>query len=312
MRFPLPSAEPSTTERWTSLAFEAELNGWCSSVLGTKVRLVNLKQRPWSTVWQVHAGSELFYAKQNCDLQNFEAELVSRLATLVPERVVPVAAIDEDRGFLLTPDQGDVIGEADEETWCRVVANWAGLQRSVIGQLHDLGLTTFEASEAADFLAARVDQLAALPKHDPRVLSAEAAARVTAHLPVVRRWAEEVDALGLPLTLNHNDLHGYNVFAADWRFFDFGDAVIAEPLAALLIPLRSVESQRITDAFIEVWSDVADAADLRRAVPAALGLACLHRHESWIRTMSPMNEAELKEYGEAAPRWLELVLDPMA
>ena len=39
-------------------------------------------------------------------------------------------------------------------------------------------------------------------------------------------------ALGLPPTLNHNDLHENNVFDVDGalRFFDFGDALVTEPL----------------------------------------------------------------------------------
>ena len=68
---------------------------------------------------------------------------------------------------------------------------------------------------------------------------ADTVAAVTATLPAVRRWAEQVVALGLPLTLDHNDLHENNVFHVgdDLRFFDFGDALLTEPLGVLLIPL---------------------------------------------------------------------------
>ena len=75
---------------------------------------------------------------------------------------------------------------------------------------------------------------------DPRRLAPDVADRLRAHLPVVRRWAEQVAALGLPLTLNHNDLHENNVFDVDGRlrFFDFGDSLLTDPLGVMLIPLN--------------------------------------------------------------------------
>src|SRR4029077_8641291 len=64
--------------------------------------------------------------------------------------------------------------------------------------------------------------------------------KLRAHLPVVRRWAEQVASLGLPLTLNHNDLHENNVFDGECRrrFFDFDYSLLPEPLGVVLIPLN--------------------------------------------------------------------------
>jgi Ser/Thr protein kinase RdoA (MazF antagonist) len=142
-------------------------------------------------------------------------------------------------------------------------------------------------------------------------------AALRAHLPVIGRWAEEVAALGLPTTLCHNDLHGNNVFDIDGelRFFDFADALVTEPLAALLIPLNALAMrlrapsddprlQRVADAALEVWSEHAPVAELRSALPAALQLGRLARVESWIRCTAPMNDAQLAEWGSAAAYWL--------
>jgi hypothetical protein len=67
---------------------------------------------------------------------------------------------------------------------------------------------------------------------------------VRALLPTVDGWADQVAALGLPLTLCHNDLHGNNVFdrGGELRFFDFADALVMEPLAALLIPINALRT----------------------------------------------------------------------
>ena len=324
-RFALPPAEPSTTERWSSRTFRDELTTWCEGALGGPVRLEQHKLRPWSTVWKVYDGSRLLFAKQNCLLQNFEAALVDELSRIVPGHVVAPVAVDRDRGLLLADDQGPVLGEGtddDVDTWCQVVGQWAQVQRAVVphlDRLADIGVTAMHVADAEEYVADRTAQVAALPPEDPRHLPAETARLLEAHLPVVRRWSEQVAALGLPMTLNHNDLHAHNVFATHPpRFFDLGDSLVTEPLAALLIPLGWVAEEwppedprleKVASAFLEVWSDVTPMSELRAALPAALQLARLGRHEAWVRTMTPMTEAELAEWGEAAPRWLATLLE---
>ena len=59
--------------------------------------------------WRVTTVDGVFYAKQNTDGQAFEAALIAELAALAPDHVIPVAAVDTDRGLLLTPDQGQVL-----------------------------------------------------------------------------------------------------------------------------------------------------------------------------------------------------------
>lgn len=324
-RFPLPPPEAPTTAVWESRAFHDELAAWCAEVLGEPVRLESVKQRAWSTVWRVHAGGRVFYAKQNCLQQSFEAVLVDRLATLVPTHVVAPTAVDAERGLLLSPDAGEVLGDhggADIDAWCRVVAEWAQVQQRLAGE--SLGLTVMRAEDAEEYVADRVAALAGLPATDPRAMSADLAARLDAHLPVVRRWGEQVAALGLPLTLNHNDLHANNVFVPrngdDLRFFDFGDAVVGDPLSVLLIPLnllgreladagQASSLERVARAFLEQWTDHASYVELRAVLPASLQLARLMRHESWVRTMAPMNAAQLAEFGDAAAGWLETLLE---
>ena len=194
------------------------------------------------------------------------------------------------------------------------------LQRELDGRQDDLlaaGLTRMATADAAGYVAARVDALASLPVGDPRRMPEDEAAKVRALDPVVRGWMAQVEALGLPDTLVHNDLHGHNVFAVDgrMRFFDFGDAVLAHPLWALLVPLRVMGSRldagaddprlrRVADAATEVWGDLRPVGELRAALPAALQLARLGRVESWLRVLATMTTSELAELGDAAGWWL--------
>jgi len=279
-------------------------------------------------VWRVTASDGSYYFKQNCDLQSFEAALAVELASLVPHHVIPVTAADPARGFLLTPDQGPVFGDTvadDLDAWCRVAAEGAAMQRDLLGSVDRLvaaGMTALAVADAPAYVEARTEQYAALPATDPRHLPAEDARALRAHLPVVRRWAEQVASLALPLTLNHNDLHENNVFDIDGelRFFDFGDALLMEPLAQLVIPLSVVRNRlecavddprlaRVADAGLEVWSDLVPAAQLRAALPAALQLGRLGRLESWVRVGASLTAAELAEWGSSAPEWLMTLLE---
>ena len=115
----VPATEPSTSVHWSSPEFRAELAAWLdeqADVIGAVDGLEATKHRSWSTVWRVEADAGIFWAKQNCRLQSFEAALVADLVRLSPRDVVPVAAFDRDRGLLLTPDQGAVLEEHADVT----------------------------------------------------------------------------------------------------------------------------------------------------------------------------------------------------
>ena len=237
----------------------------------------------WAGVWRAETAAGVHYAKQNCQLQSFEAALVSVLAELAPHRVVPVTATDPERGLLLTPDQGPVFADTvgdDLDAWGAVLAAAAQLQREVapaVDRLSEAGLTTIAPADAPAYVDRRVAELASRPADDPMVLSADRAAALEALRPTITDWVDRVAALGLPVTLNHGDLHAHNVFhvGGELRFFDFADALLTEPLGALLIPLNILSGEldagpddprlwRVVEPALEVWSDLAPLPALRR------------------------------------------------
>lgn len=297
---------PSRSRAWQRPAFRADLADWVAREAGPVRSLESVKVRPWAAVYRLETERGRFYAKQNCELQSFEAALLSELAGLVPDRVVPVAAVDVERGLLLTVDQGEVFGETvgdDPDSWARLLAAAAALQREVAPQAARLaaaGVTTLAPAAAPAYVERRVGELAGLAPGDPRRLDVGQQPALGYRLSRVRRWAEQVSALGLPMTLNHNDLHEHNAFeiGQELRFFDFADSLLGDPLGALLIPLdvchRRLGAEpgaralrRVADAALEVWTDLVPPAELRAALPAALQLGRLARLESWIRCCAP-------------------------
>lgn len=318
------SASAWTSAYWETPEFRAELRDFVVRAVGEPSTLEPVTVRPWSTVWRVEAGGEVHYAKQNCPGQAHEARLLSALSTIAPEYVVPVVSADPARDLLLTADLGRTLHEAgldhEVDMWCRIVRDAGLLQRAVVPHVDTLRLTELPTESATTYVGDAVGRLAALPDDDPRRMSTAVAERLHALLPMIERSSEQVAELDLPLTMNHNDLHADNAVAPDavdapLRFFDFGDAVVTEPLGALLVPLndaaRALEAgpddlrlRRIADAALEVWTDLAPARDLRAALPAALQLARLARVESWRRCVATMTAAERDEFGSAPASWL--------
>ncbi|WP_372728789.1 phosphotransferase [Nocardioides sp.] len=297
--------------------------------VGELTSLEPVKTRPWATVWRAETPNGVFFAKQNCAPQSFEAALLTELVSLVPDAVVPLAVTDLERGLILTPDQGPVFGsvvDQDIDAWSRMLAAAAQLQRDVApyaDRLERAGAVPLRPSETAVYVGERLGGFAALAEDDPRRVPTEQLDALRDLVPQVERWAEQVGELGLPLTLCHNDLHGNNVFDRDGqlRFFDFADAMLMEPLANLLIPLNVLKHGldaepddprlwKVADAALGVWTDMRPLSVLREALPAALQLAKLARAESWIRCTAPMDDGELAEWGDSGAYWLGALLDP--
>lgn len=316
-----------TSATWGTEEFLAELCSFVGGAVGVPDRIERIADRPWSAVWRVTAGGTTSYVKQNCPGQAHEARLVAGLAGLAPEYVVPVLAADPERDLLLTVDLGPTLREVgrvtDIDLWCRIAAAGAALQRLTAEAAPAWGLTTLAPAEAMTYVANAVGRLAALEPGDPRRLEPHVATRLHALLPTVERWSDVVEEADLPLVVMHNDLHTSNVVADDdsLRFFDFGDAVLGEPLGNLLVPLNTLRDDlgarsddarlwRVADAAIEVWSDLVPAAALRAALPAALQLGRLARVESWRRCVATMTPAEREVWGSAPAAWLSTLLEP--
>lgn len=283
---------------WGTPEFEAELRGWIEGEVGPVFGFAQGKRRPWAVLWRAETAGGDYYAKQNCPGQAFEARLMAILAELAPTYVVPVAAVDADRGFLLTPDQGQVFGATvapdDLDAWARLVVRAMELSRAVSGDAERL--------VAAGATRCRVPD------------------RVR---PTIEPLLDAVGALGLPESLVHNDLHEHNAFdlTDGLVFFDFADAVVAHPLMGLLVPLNVMvhhlgaepddpRLRHVAEAGLEVWSDLVPMAALRTALPAALQLGRLGRAESWFRVVPDLTGDARDDLGNAADEWLDRLPDP--
>ncbi|GAB3748020.1 phosphotransferase [Microlunatus parietis] len=301
---------------WTSAAWRAEAEDWIRDQLGAAGIVVTgaIEQprvRPWSTQLVVPTDRGRYWFKENNPAMAFEAALVARLSDLIPGRVLDPVAVAADRGWLLVPDGGRTVretGGADEASFTRILTEYAELQRQLAGhgaELVGTGLPALEPERTADHVAGQVAELAALPAGHPLHARADLLARAAGYRPVLVAAADRLAETPIPSSLQHNDLHQNNAFAAEpghpLQFFDFGDAVWGHPFCVLHVTLVVLAQEwscdewsvtgadprldRLVDAYLECWSDLAPLAELRRLVEPALVIGRLHRYNSWHRLL---------------------------
>jgi hypothetical protein len=229
--------------------------------------------RPWATVMRVRTREGTVWFKACAAVQAFEPRLTAELSARWPDLVTRVLAHDQARGWLLLADAGtpiDALGNPPE-AWLAALPRYAELQRG-------------EAANAEDHLAHGVPdlRLAALPARYEDLVSRELplepgeVARLRGFGPAFASLCAELAEHGLPATIQHDDLHMYNLFSKDdrLRILDWGDSSVGHPFASLVTTFRFLEDVnglsptdpwfgRLRDAYLEPWGRVlASALDL--------------------------------------------------
>lgn len=237
--------------------------------------------RPWSTIFRVPTRSGNVYFKAVPLQLAHEVRLTHWLASRFPERVLPVLAADDQRGFMLFPEGGRRLRDigTDLDIWRRLVIEYAELQLLVEPYVSDL-------------LALGVPdrRLAWLPNALAAVVSAQ-------ERDLIARYSvlcDELAAVGLPDTIQMDDLHDGNVFVdgSQLRFFDWGDASVAHPFFSLGMILATaaerlglsrdaLEVRRVRDAYLELFTGFAPISTLRSAAALAARVVPTVRILAW-------------------------------
>jgi phosphotransferase family enzyme len=192
----------------------------------------------WSTVWRTPDGLWLKRCKGSW---RFEAALTAVLASRWPDRVVEV--LDHGEDWLLTRDAGRQLLD-DPEPWPEVMRLYAELQQG-------------EAAHVEEHVAAGVPdlRLARLPERYAQLLAEVDDERLRRFEPRFAELCAELAGRGVPETIQHDDLHQFNVYVRDGRprILDWGDSSVGHPYFSLVATLRHVEDGGITRTFLDAW-----------------------------------------------------------
>jgi hypothetical protein len=266
-------------------------------------------ERPWATVMRVPLANGRAWFKACGPVQAFEPRLTSALFARWPDRVSEVLAHDEERSWLLLADAGTPIQALGNppETWLAVLPLYAELQRG-------------EAAHADEHLANGVPDLrvANLParyedlfRRDLPHGSADIE-RLRKFAPSFAELCGELEELGVPATIQHDDLHLANVYAVDQRLriLDWGDASIGHPFISLVDTFRFLEEfnrlaptdpwfAMLRDAYLEPWGH-----GFREGFAVAQRVGAFAHAIAWVRQREALPEQARPRFDE----WFAIVL----
>ena len=238
---------------------------WIRAYVDPVGEIAVVHERPWATVLRVPLAVGVAWFKECNEVQWFEPRLTAGLSARWPDRVSAVIAVDEERHWLLLGDAGETFAQlgSSPELWLELLPSYAELQRG-------------EVAYADEHLRHGVPdlRLERLPGRLEELLGQELPLD-TAELDLFRGSADsfgelcaELDAHGVPPSVQHDDLHQWNAYvdgSGGFRILDWGDACVSHPYASLVVTFSFLEQgglrrgdpwfARLRDAYLEPWGE---------------------------------------------------------
>lgn len=314
-----PFSERVAHDDWRHAAFRWTRDELAAKDIDIVGPIEQPRIRPWSTQLTVPTDAGRIWFKANCTYMSFEPALQVELARLAPEAVDQPYAVDLDRGWMLTIDRGPTLGDAEEPTldsWRRVLRHAASLQQVTADHEQVLlatGLPDCRPATVVDRFDRFVEIFTALPDEHPAHIPPGLRSQLLTSRGRVVDAAAELAASTLPTTWQHGDLHPWNVFAADHRFFDFGDGQWAHAAELLSVPHGSISQQGtiawgdLLEAYADVWGIPVDS--LESQLRAAALTQPVNRTLLWWGCLQEATADEWKQWGHGLLQHLTRVLE---
>jgi hypothetical protein len=230
-------------------------------------------ERPWSTVLRVPTADGALFLKQEQPVQAYEVLLTVALASRWPDRVPEVVAADIDRSWLLLRDGGvRMVDRGALDVFPRALQLYGELQVGEVTHVDELlgfGLRDLRISVVSAAYEPFFER--------DHGLDSDEVKRLLEHAPRFNHLCAELEGFGLPISIQHDDLHQWNVFVRGERIaiYDWGDSSVAHPLWSWVKPL-GVAQQYDADpaplraAYLSPWTRIAPEEDLRAALELAV------------------------------------------
>lgn len=281
--------------------------------------------RTWgrSTVLRAHTSSGDVYFKAVPPMFAHEVVVTGYLAARFPDAGVATIAIDTDPYWLLMESlPGTPLEEIkDLAAWTRAFGSLAELQVKLVDATADLRDLDCPERSLAGLRAAipgiADDDVLQLLGRDGG-LTTEQSVLLRSSVNVLQDACDELIALGVPMSLEHGDLHPGNIVVdgPNDRFFDWSDCALSHPFFSLVLyfedtagALQQDEMTRtaIRDAYLAPWAGVASDADLSRAFDLAQLLAPVANAWMYQTQIQPGLEQQW-EMDRMAPHYLRTAL----
>ncbi|HEY3956576.1 MAG TPA: phosphotransferase [Streptosporangiaceae bacterium] len=262
----------------------------------------------------------------------FEVGLYELTGRVAAEHVLSPIATDRARSWIMLPDGGPSLGDSLTgaglaDAMETALAAYGHLQRALAPHdLLDLGITDMRPAimprrfeEALQAVGARLETSGTAGER-------AVYARVLGLRRTVAAWCDELAATGGQLSLDHNDLHPWNVLAGTGdrtrtvRFYDWGDSVVAHPFASMLVALGYMQQHlgvslghprvlRLRDAYLDVFSDLGPHAERVGTLQLACRVGKIARALTWDRALAAQGYEQAGEFAGAPLKCLASLLD---
>jgi len=319
--------------RWSSAAWLAEAQAWLDERLAAagRARTGELRQphlRPWATALTAPTSGGAVWLKAAGPGTAFEAGLYELLHSVAPEQVLEPIAVDVARGWMLLPDGGTPLGERLQgeelvDALATILPRYAELQRAIAphaDRLLALGVRDMRPAvmeqrfgEAVAAVGAYVDAHgSARDRHDLE--------RAAAMGDQVAAWARQLGEAPGGASLDHNDLHPWNMLVGDGPgapgsavFYDWGDSVVAHPFSSMLVALTFVQANvpgcgagdprlvRLRDAYLGPFADLAPHPELVATLELACRVGKVARALTWDRILRALDPRDVDDAWRRAP-----------
>ena len=275
----------------------------------------------WSTVMRVPSTEGALFFKASAPETVYEAALTQKLAGWYPDCMPELIAVDTPRGWMLMRDGGEALRASirptqDIRPWERVVQRYAELQIGLAGHISEilaLGIPDHRLVTLPGLYSQFLVEKDSLMIDQEKGLTSDEYEQLQDLRPRFEQICIDLEAIGIPDSLNHGDFHDGNVLLKNGRitFFDWGDANVTHPFVSLRTLFVSIEialqlddyaftpeMAGLLELYLEPWQKFASTSDLLTAYQLSKPVASIVKALAWQQTISrlPVGSSLRQEY----------------
>jgi hypothetical protein len=286
--------------------------------------------RPWSTVMRFPSGNETLYFKATAEYEGYETAVTAALSRWQPGYGPEVLAADTERSWMLIRDIGVTLRTVlkenpDPRHWTAVLTRYARLQQEAIphtAEFLNLGTPDRRLARLPGLLTEFLDDPEAILLDQPGGVTSAEREQFYAFIPRFACLCERLASLGIPETLDHNDLHDNNVFVSGTGHYtvgDWGDCCITHPFSTLTVVVLSTgwtlgwakdgpEVAALRAAYLAEWETVTSRDVIQEAARLIPWVGLLNRALTWNQVLVGLPDAWRTQFGASGPGLLQELL----
>jgi hypothetical protein len=266
-------------------------------------------QGPMGSVLRARSNGHSLYLKWPVPAFPHEAAITETLSRRAPDAVPAVIAAERTENWLLMADhRGRPVENEGPDRWVEGLRRHAVLQRASLDWAPDIPAVGGQ-TRSLERLIAEIPAMLDDEELAGR-LAPDARAGWVGAVPQLVDACATMDALGIPDTLVHGDLHPGNIVVTpDDRFVvvDWSDGALANPfvdLATYLVRTKDRDLRlQLLDAYADAWAGVLDRSQVETAGNLAMTVGCLYQVQTYRVLHAALDEPDRAIFDGAAAGW---------